>query len=54
MLSKKLLDILACTKCKGNMLYEEKKNRLTCKKCMARYSIIDDIPNMLIEDAEKY
>jgi hypothetical protein len=54
MLKKQLLDVLACPKCKGELNYEEKRNRLSCKKCRLRYAIIDDIPNMLIEEAEKY
>ena len=54
MLSEKLLKILACPKCKGRLLYEEKKSRLMCKKCRLRYRVEDDIPNMLIEEAGKF
>jgi uncharacterized protein YbaR (Trm112 family) len=54
MLSKELLDILACPKCKGDLEYDKNKNRLVCNKCRLRFSITDDIPDMLIEDAEKF
>jgi uncharacterized protein YbaR (Trm112 family) len=54
MLSRELLAILACPKCKGNLKYDKNKNRLVCNKCRLRYRIIDDIPDMLIEDAEKF
>ena len=54
MLKKELLDILACPKCKGDIEYDKKKNKLICNKCRLRYNIIDgDIPNMLIEEAER-
>ncbi|MFH0832836.1 MAG: Trm112 family protein [Candidatus Aenigmatarchaeota archaeon] len=55
MLKKELLDILACPKCKGDVDYDKKKNILLCKKCRLRYKVLDgDIPDMLIEDAEKF
>ncbi len=55
MLSKELLDILACPKCKGDLLYEKQRKSLACKKCRLRYGILEgDIPNMLIDEAEKY
>ena len=54
-LSKKLLKILVCPKCKGNLEYDKKEEKLTCNKCRLRYSIIDGtIPNMLINEAEKF
>lgn len=54
-LSKELLDVLACPKCKGDLVYERKKRKLTCNKCRLRFGIIGgDIPNMLIEEAEKF
>lgn len=54
MLSKQLLDIIACTKCKGNLDYDKKKNILLCGSCRLRFKIVKDIPDMLIEDAEKF
>ena len=52
-LSKKLLDVLACPKCKGNLKYEKAKQRLTCKKCRLAYRIEEGIPIMVVEEAEK-
>ena len=55
MLKKELLDVLACPKCKGEIKYDKKKNKLICNKCRLRYKILKgDIPDMLIEDAEKF
>ena len=52
-LSRKLLDVLACPKCKGNLNYETGKSRLTCKKCRLAYRVEEGIPIMLVEEAEK-
>jgi uncharacterized protein len=52
MLKKELLDILACPKCKGSLKLE--KNALVCHKCRLKYTVSEDIPNMLIEEAEKF
>jgi len=54
MLSKELLDILACPKCKGDLEYDEKNNKLICNSCRLKYDIKDDIPIMLIDEAEKF
>lgn len=53
MLDQDLLDILACPKCKGDLEYDEEKQTLTCWTCKLRYRIEDDIPIMLIDEAEK-
>ena len=50
-ISKELLDILACPKCKGDV--ELKGMFLVCRKCKLAYPIIEDVPDMLIEDAWK-
>lgn len=52
-LNKKLLDVLACPKCKGDLKYERAKQRLECKKCRLAYRIEEGIPIMLVEEAEK-
>ena len=52
MIDKKLLDILVCPKCKGDLEYDKKDDRLICHKCKLAYPIKDDIPVMLIDEAE--
>ena len=52
MLDQELLDILACPKCKGELEYNRENQKLTCWACRLRYSIEDDIPIMLIDEAE--
>lgn len=54
MLSKELLDILACPKCKGDLEYDQKNEKLICHECRLKYDIKDDIPIMLIDEAEKF
>ena len=51
--SKELLDILGCTVCKGKLDYDEPNQKLICPKCRLAYRIEDDIPNMLVDEAEK-
>ncbi|UCC80933.1 MAG: Trm112 family protein [Candidatus Zixiibacteriota bacterium] len=54
MLNKKLLDILACPKCKGDLEYKKEENTLICHKCRLRYRIEENIPIMLVDEAEKF
>ena len=53
MIDKKLLDILVCPKCKGSLKLDKNSNKLICKECKLAYPIKDDIPVMLIDEAEK-
>ena len=53
MINKELLNILACPKCKGDLEYDRINNKLICHKCKLAYPIRDDIPIMLIDEAEK-
>jgi len=54
MLKKELLDILACPKCKGDLEYKKADQKLICHACRLKYAIEDDIPVMLIDEAEKF
>ncbi|MBM3286325.1 MAG: Trm112 family protein [Candidatus Eisenbacteria bacterium] len=54
MLAKELLDILACPKCKGALEYDTGRQRLHCHACRLSYPIQDDIPIMLIDEAEPF
>lgn len=50
MIDQELLDILACPLCKTEVKLEDEK--IVCTKCGRRYPIRDDIPVMLIDEAE--
>jgi uncharacterized protein YbaR (Trm112 family) len=50
-LSKELLEILACPKCKGEIRLNEGEDGLICDQCKLLYEIRDDIPIMLIDEA---
>lgn len=52
-IDKGLLDILACPKCKGDVRLTESGDGLICDACLLKYPIKDDIPVMLIDEAEK-
>jgi len=51
-ISKELLDILACPKCKGDLHLNDQENGLICDRCRLLYEIKDGIPIMLIEEAK--
>jgi len=50
-ISKKLLEILACPKCKGDVELTQNKDGLVCASCRLVFPIRDDIPIMLIDEA---
>ena len=50
-ISKELLEILACPKCKGDIFLNRTGDGLICKACRLIYPIKDDIPVMLIDEA---
>jgi uncharacterized protein YbaR (Trm112 family) len=52
-LDSKLLEILACPNCRGEVDYKEAEQVIECRSCHYRYPVRDDIPVMLIEEAEK-
>jgi uncharacterized protein YbaR (Trm112 family) len=52
--SQELLEVLACPKCKQKVELSEDGGTLDCARCRLRYSIVDDIPVMLIEEASSY
>jgi uncharacterized protein len=52
MLDERLLEILVCPKCKGELDYRPEECELVCAACRLRYEIRDDIPIMLIDEAK--
>lgn len=53
MMDKKLLDILVCPACKGQLVYDKPRAELVCRIDRLAYPIRDDIPVMLEEEARK-
>ncbi|HUF49256.1 MAG TPA: Trm112 family protein [Longimicrobiales bacterium] len=51
MLDQRLLEILVCPKCKGELAYRPDENELICNACRLRYEVRDDIPIMLVDEA---
>jgi uncharacterized protein YbaR (Trm112 family) len=52
---KELLEILACPSCRAPVEYvkDGDRERIVCTKCGLRYPVRDDIPIMLIDEAER-
>lgn len=54
-IDKKLLELLVCPKCKGELEYKKDDGEaLLCHACRLKYRAEDGIPIMLIEEAEKF
>ena len=53
MISRELLEILACPKCKGPVELTTNNNGLLCRTCRLVYEIRNEIPVMLIDEARK-
>lgn len=55
MISDDLLQILACPKCKQPLEYKPSEDghggALICHGCKLSYAIVDDIPNLIIDEA---
>jgi uncharacterized protein YbaR (Trm112 family) len=51
---KELLEILICPNCRGEVEYRQAEEVIVCVgQCGLRYPVRDDIPVMLIDEAEK-
>ena len=52
-ISEELLSILVCPQCKKDLEYDRAADKLICRHCGLRYPIVDEIPVMLVEEAER-
>ena len=51
-LAKELLDVLVCPKSKAPLRYDQEHQVLICDQSQLVYRIEEDIPVMLVEEAE--
>lgn len=49
-----LVSLLACPACKGELEHDEANQKLVCNACRLKFAIEDDIPIMLVEEAERF
>ncbi len=47
-----LLALVRCPKCRGELTLTAEADGLACAACKLLYPIIDDIPQLLIDDAK--
>ena len=52
MIDEKLLALLACPACQGDV--QLKDNKIVCTRCQRIYPIVDGIPVLLVDQAESY
>lgn len=52
MLDPKLLEILVCPKCKGDLQYRPDESSLVCPVDRLRFPVRDGIPVLLLDEAE--
>ena len=48
----KLLEILRCPKCKGELITESDEAGFVCEAYSLRYPVVDGIPNFLVAEAQ--
>lgn len=53
-LSPDVLSIIVCPACKGDLVYDAGAETLTCPACRLRYRVVNDVPDMLVDEAEKF
>ena len=51
-ISPKLLEVVACPKCKGKVTLEDDESGFVCDPCNLMYAIVGGLPNFLIEEAK--
>lgn len=47
----RLLEILVCPGCRGEIAYRHRRKVIVCVDCGLQYPVEDDIPVMLVEEA---
>jgi len=50
-IEKKILEVLACPKCKSKLVINDGEDNLSCLTCNVAYPIKDGVPILLSEEA---
>ena len=52
-LPEKLMEKLVCPQCKGALQYGKNEESLVCNSCKLSYRIVNNIPVLLVDEADK-
>ena len=52
-LTRELLELLACPGCKGELALLDEEDALACLTCAVKYPVREGIPVLLVDEAEK-
>ena len=52
-LDPRLTATLVCPLCKGAIAWDAEKSVLVCPRCKLAFEVKDNIPNMIVEEAQK-
>lgn len=50
-LDERLLEILICPACHGDVEYKDRRKLVICQDCGRQYPVVDGIPVMMVEEA---
>jgi uncharacterized protein len=50
-LDERLLEILVCPDCHGEVEYKDRRKVIVCTACGLQYPVVDGIPVMLVDEA---
>ncbi len=50
-ISRELIEIVACPKCKGAVKLKDDESGFVCGECRLVYVVVDGIPNFLVDEA---
>jgi uncharacterized protein len=54
MLNKHISNIMACPKCKNNIEHDKNNKIIICRNCNLTFIINQNIPLMLVDEAQQY
>ena len=52
-LDPRLTATLVCPLCKGAIVWDAEKSVLVCPRCKLAFEVKDNIPNLIVEEAQK-
>lgn len=52
-LDERLLEVLVCPACHGEVEYKDRRKLVICQECGRQYPVVDGIPVMMVDEASE-